>query len=91
MGGIKGTMLSRSAHIWLAVAPEVEERRFSFLRMALANLDDVTMQWRELRSTIAEADGTALRFAKWLGFVEDGPPIQIGETGVFVIPFVLRR
>lgn len=91
MGGLKGTILSRSAEIWLAVAPEVETKRFAFLRMALANLDEVSREKRELRTTIAEHDGTALRFAKWLGFVENGPPVQIGESGVFIVPFVLRR
>lgn len=89
MGGLKGTLLSRSAHVWLAIAPEVEARRFAFIRILLA--EEGALRQHQLTSTIAEQDGTAIRFARWFGFVEDGPPVQIGETGVFVIPFVLRR
>lgn len=91
MGGLRGTMLSRSARIWLAVAPEVEKQRFAFLRMAMENLDRVSREKRELLTTIAVNDGTARRFAEWLGFVEDGPSVQIGESSIWIVPYVLRR
>lgn len=91
MGGVTGSILSRTGHLWLAVGPEVEKHRFAFMREAMANLDDVARMKRELRTTIAETDGTARRFAEWMGFVEDGEPMQIGQSSVRVIPFVLRR
>lgn len=91
MGGLTGTMLSRSARIWFAVAPEAEKQRFAFLRMVLSNLDEVSREKRELLTTVATNDATGRRFAEWLGFVEDGPSVQIGETGVFIVPMVLRR
>ena len=97
MGGLTGSVLSRSGHVWLAVAPEAERQRFALVREAMRQCEEVARTKRELRTTVAEQDGTGMRFAKWMGFVEDvdedGHPLrmQIGESGIFVIPMTLRR
>lgn len=91
MGGLTGTLLSRTGKIWMVVAPEAEEHRFAFLREAMGNLDAIARAKRELHVSIAETDGTALRFAQWMGFRENGPPVQIGQSSVFVLPLVMRR
>ena len=91
MGGMTGSLLSRAGKIWMVVAPEAERHRFAFLREAMANLDAVAQGRHEIHVQVAESDGTALRFAKWMGFQDNGPPIQIGNSSVFVCPLVLRR
>jgi hypothetical protein len=96
MGGVTGSILSPTGGIWLLLAPEAERRRFAFLREAAAQLKEAARDKRELRITVAFGDVKSKRFAEWMGFAEEtdaaGQPlrIQIGNSGVMIIPMVLR-
>ena len=90
MWGIIGSILSPRGKVWMIVSPEATRHPYALLREVRTQLASLLRQKRELSATIAEQDGTAQRFAKVLGFEEDGEPIQIGATGVRIIPMVLK-
>ena len=89
MWGMAGTLLSRCGQVWLVIADEASRHPYALLREVKRQLAEFSSSRKELKATIAAQDGTALRFATFIGFKEDGAPVQIAGADIFVVP--MRR
>jgi len=93
--GLTGTILARTGHVWLVIAPEAAEHPRELVREVRAQIAEFSRD-RTLRATVAMQDGTALRFARFLGFIEDDDEEQVekarkfSESGLSVVQMVLR-
>ncbi len=90
MGGLTGSLMSRSGIVWLVVSREFTRYPIALVKEAKAQLSELLKMKPEIHATVVEQDSTARHFAKFLGFVEDGERCEVHGTGVFVIPVVLK-
>lgn len=80
MWGVKETLLSDCAVVWLVLSQEIARLPTAIVREARAELDRVMQTRREIAITVLPDDDAAIRFAVYLGFHDrDGETEEGGE------------
>lgn len=91
MWGVASTLLNEYAEVWLVLSHEIGRMPLAIVREARAELSRVTEDYSHLEATILPEDEASIRFAQFLGFVDDEERIPIGDSYVLRMSYQPER